>query len=135
MANKRGPKPGAANAGRPTKEIDQVQFEKLCVILCTLDDICGFFDVGRETLLRWCKRTYGETFEETFKRKSAGGKISLRRKQYEMAMAGDRVLLIWLGKQHLGQRDTPAESRDDDAKPTPSVYKLHDANKPKSEAS
>lgn len=32
-------------------------------------------------------------------------KISLRRKQIQLADDGDRTMLIWLGKQHLGQRD------------------------------
>ena len=130
---KPGPKPGAINAGRPLKEIDQTQFEKLCAILCTLDDVCGFFDVGRETLLRWCKRTYGLTFEEVFKRKSAAGKVSLRRKQFEVAMAGDKTLLIWLGKQHLGQRDSFPEENNN-SQPVASVYKLHEPNKPDQKA-
>lgn len=31
--------------------------------------------------------------------------MSLRRMQYRAACAGDRTILIWLGKQYLGQRD------------------------------
>lgn len=31
--------------------------------------------------------------------------MSLRRKQYEMAMNGNVTMLIWLGKQYLGQTD------------------------------
>ena len=31
--------------------------------------------------------------------------MSLRRKQYELALEGDRTMLIWLGKQHLGQSE------------------------------
>ncbi len=33
------------------------------------------------------------------------GKASLRRKQYEIAMSGNTTMLIWLGKQALGQSD------------------------------
>jgi hypothetical protein len=32
-------------------------------------------------------------------------KISLRAKQVALALAGDRTMLIWLGKQWLGQKD------------------------------
>jgi len=32
---------------------------------------------------------------------------ALRHKQFEMAMNGDVRLLIWLGKQYLGQKDNP----------------------------
>ena len=33
--------------------------------------------------------------------------VELRKKQFEMAMDGDVRMLIWLGKQYLGQKDTP----------------------------
>ena len=34
-------------------------------------------------------------------------KLALRKKQWDMAMAGDVKMLIWLGKQVLGQTDNP----------------------------
>jgi hypothetical protein len=34
-------------------------------------------------------------------------KLALRKKQWEMAMAGDVRMLIHLGKQYLGQTDNP----------------------------
>jgi len=33
--------------------------------------------------------------------------IELRQKQFEMAMNGDVRMLIWLGKQYLGQSEKP----------------------------
>lgn len=33
------------------------------------------------------------------------GKMSLRRLQWKSAQAGDRTMLVWLGKQYLGQTD------------------------------
>jgi hypothetical protein len=35
--------------------------------------------------------------------------MSLKRKQFDMAMKGNVTMLIWLGKQTLGQRDVPAD--------------------------
>ena len=35
-------------------------------------------------------------------------KVALRKKQWDMAMAGDTKMLIWLGKQVLGQKDNPS---------------------------
>lgn len=87
------------------KIIDKDQFEKLCAILATLVEIADFFDCSDDTIERWCKKTYGVTFAEVLKRKSSKGKVSLRRKQYEMAMTGNITMLIWLGKQQLGQSD------------------------------
>jgi hypothetical protein len=121
-----------AKMGRPRIEIDKAMFEKLCSIMCTLTDIAGFFDCSVDTIENWCKRIYGETFSETYKKKCAPGKVSLRRKQFETAMKGSVPMLIFLGKQHLGQRDIPLE--DDAQRPIASVYKLYDANKSNSEA-
>lgn len=102
-------------------------------MLCTLDDIAGFFDCSVDTIENWCKKTYRETFSDIFKKKASIGRVSLRRKQFEVAMSGSVPMLIWLGKQQLGQRDT---FPDEETKQPiiPSVYKLHVANKPDSEA-
>jgi len=92
---------------RPRKEIDSAQFEKLCGLQCTLAEISGFFDCSEDTVERWCKRTYKTGFAETYKKKSGVGKISLRRYQFKLA-EHNATMAIWLGKQWLGQTDTPA---------------------------
>ncbi len=94
-----------AKMGRPKIEIPKDEFEKLCAIWCTLNDIAGWFDCSPDTIERWCKRTYGETFADTYKKKSMKGKISIRRKQFELAQKGNVGLLIWLDKNHMGGRD------------------------------
>lgn len=89
---------------RPRIEIDQTTFEKLCGIQCTLEEIAGVLGCSEDTVERWCKRTYGETFAETYKKHSAKGKMSLRRYQFKLAEK-NATMAIWLGKQYLGQRD------------------------------
>ena len=89
---------------RPRKEIDQKQFENLCGLQCTLEEICGWFDVTDKTLDSWCKRTYHASFSEVFKQKRGAGKISLRRSQWRLAEKNANMA-IWLGKQYLGQKD------------------------------
>ena len=96
---------------RPKKEIDQKQFENLCGLQCTLEEICGWFDVCSDTLEAWCKRTYKRSFSEVFKQKRGAGKISLRRSQWRLAEKNANMA-IWLGKQYLGQKDNPEESVD-----------------------
>jgi hypothetical protein len=91
--------------GRPKKHIDQDMFEKLCSIFCTKLEIADMFNVSEDTLENWCKKTYKDTFSAVYKSKSSAGKRSLRRKQFEVAMGGDRGMLIWLGKNYLGQSD------------------------------
>ena len=90
--------------GRPRKEISKDQFEKLCSMQCTEEEMCGFFGVCEDTLNAWCKRTYNGTFSEVYKNHSQDGKISLRRTQFKLAERSP-AMAIWLGKQYLGQTD------------------------------
>ena len=94
---------------RPLKEISQKDFEKLCGLQCTKEEICGFFDVTDKTLERWCRRTYKLGFSEVFAQKRGAGKISLRRSQFELAKKNANMA-IWLGKQYLEQREPDSRS-------------------------
>lgn len=87
---------------RPRKEIDRDEFEKLCALQCTKAEVAGFFNVSEDTIERWCKRTYKESFAVVFANKRSGGKISLRRSQFRLAERDSRMA-IWLGKQYLEQ--------------------------------
>lgn len=97
-----------ARTGRPRKEIDQNLFENLCGIQCTEAEICVALECSEDTINRWCKRTYGATFADTYKSKCQRGKSSLRRMQFKLA-AKNASMAIWLGKQYLGQRDEPEQ--------------------------
>ena len=97
-----------SKGGRPRKEIDKDMFEKLCSIQCTEAEICSFFDTTDKTLTRWCNDTYGMSYSDTYKIKSAGGKTSLRRMQFKLAEKNP-AMAIFLGKQYLGQKDYPDE--------------------------
>lgn len=89
---------------RPRAEIDADTFEKLCSLRCTEEEIAGFFDVSVDTIERWCKRTYGEGFAESYNKKSSKGKIALRRYQLQLAEK-NAAMAIFLGKQWLGQKE------------------------------
>lgn len=95
---------GKNKGGRPKKEIKQNEFEALCHIQCTKNEICDVFDIDEKTLTRWCKETYDMGFSDIYKKKSAYGKASLRRNQFELAKKS-YAMAIFLGKQYLGQRD------------------------------
>lgn len=90
--------------GRPRKEIDAVNFEKLCGLQCTLAEIAGFFECSEDTIESWCKREYNETFSETFKKHSAGGKLTLRRNMLKLS-AKSASMAIFLAKNWLGMSD------------------------------
>lgn len=97
--------------GRPLKQIDKIEFEKLCGLQCTMEEICAWFDITDKTLTTWCKRTYGAAFSEIYKEKRGVGKISLRRMQFQLAKKS-AAMAIFLGKNWLGQSDNPQESID-----------------------
>lgn len=90
---------------RPKKEIDWETVRKLCAMQCTGEEIASFLNMNYDTLQRAVKREFNMSFADYFKKHSANGKISLRRKQYEVATSGNVPMLIWLGKQYLDQKD------------------------------
>jgi len=49
--------------------------------------------------------TLTRRFAQAIQKGRASGRMSLKRKQWEMAMGGNITMLIWLGKQNLGQTD------------------------------
>ena len=94
---------------RPKKKISQKQFESLCAIQCTKEEICDVLDVTEKTLNNWCKETYGVGFSLVFSQKRALGKASLRRNQWKLAEKGNSTMQIWLGKQILKQSESPLQ--------------------------
>lgn len=91
--------------GRPIIEIDWEEMDKLCGMQCTLGEISAWFNCSEDTIERACKREKKVGFAEYFKQKREKGCISLRRKQFEVAMSGNVTMLIFLGKQYLQQSD------------------------------
>lgn len=102
--------PPKAKMGRPRKVIIADEFEKLCRLQCTQEEICGWFGVSEDTLTRWCKATYADengkpmTFAETYKVYSKDGRISLRRLQFKHAEKS-AAMAMFLGKVYLNQRE------------------------------
>ena len=79
------------------KDIDPEQVRKLAAIGCTDVEIGDIVGCSHDTLTR--------RFKEHLVFGRANGKMSLRRKQWETALSGNVAMLIWLGKQILGQTD------------------------------
>ncbi len=96
------PEKEKAGRGRPTVAIDLQELEKLSEFGCTNKEIAAFFGVTERTIeLRRRKEEFRLAMEKGYSRAN----ISIRRKQLKMALDGDRTMLIWLGKQRLGQQD------------------------------
>lgn len=92
-------------SGRPPKEINWKLVEELCEAGCSGQEIAPHFDVHPDTLYNQTQNKYGITFTEysaSFKQK---GESSIRKKQFDKALKGDNMMLIWLGKNRLKQSD------------------------------
>ncbi len=80
------------------------QFEALCNMQATVEEIENVLDIRHETLDRLCKEHYGVGFSQAYKKYADGGRLSLRRYQLELAKR-NAAMAIWLGKQYLGQKE------------------------------
>lgn len=85
--------------GRPRFKIDYEQVHKLALMQCTQEEMASFLGCSVDTLHRDAK------FRGIYKAGMDEGKSSLRRLQWKAAHAGNTTMLVWLGKQYLGQRD------------------------------
>ena len=95
---------------RPEIEIDATLVEKLASIQCSKSEIAAIVGCSVDTLDR--------RFAEQMHKGREHGKMSLRRRQFDVANKGNATMLIWLGKQWLSQRDkTSAELSGPDGKP------------------
>lgn len=94
-----------ATKGRPRKILTDEAvklIESLSRIMCTEEEIATILGAELNTLKN---ADNGEVFDSAIKRGRQNGKASLRRQQYQVAMKGNVTMLIWLGKQWLGQSE------------------------------
>ena len=89
--------------GRPRIELNPEELRRLAVLHCTQQEAASFFGVSLSHIE---KRLHDEAeMKRAWDEGRALGAVSLRRQQTELAAKGNATMLIWLGKQLLGQRD------------------------------
>lgn len=94
-------------AGRKPKEIPLVEIIKMGRLNATTEEMAGHFEVNEKTMYRIMER---KAYSDAFEKGLADFKLTLRRSQVLGAQAGNPTMLIWLGKQYLGQKDKPDSS-------------------------
>ncbi len=94
-------------------EEDWRRIEKMLISHCGIDEICGAMNiVGKEKeFKKLVKDKFGVSFEKYKEVKFGVGNALLKMKQLEVALNGDRFMLMWLGKQWLLQRDKIVEEK------------------------
>jgi len=83
--------------GRPLLEIDARQVEKLAALRCSNIEIAAFVGCDRKTLYN--------RFSPEIDKGHQSGKERLRTLQWKSAENGNVAMLIFLGKNLLGQSD------------------------------
>lgn len=102
-----------AKSGRPKANIDWDKVGKYLQAQCNATGIAGLLGISTDTLYLRCKQDLNMDFTAFSELKKAEGKELLRAKQFSVAMEGDKTMLVWLGKQHLGQKDRSDVTTDD----------------------
>lgn len=90
---------------RPEAIIDWLKVGKLLEAGCDGEGCAAFLGVHPNTLYRACKRDNKISFSDFSQQKRSKGNAQLHVKQYDAAMSGNITMLIWLGKNRLGQAD------------------------------
>lgn len=88
--------------GRDKKVIPPQEVYKLAQMGCKNQEIADWFGLDENTL------TYNFSVELLKGRESL--KQSLRQAQIRLALSGNATMLIWLGKNILGQSESPLDS-------------------------
>ncbi len=87
----------------PPKPIDPVVIERAASIGCDYAEMGALVGIGERHMRT--RVAADPELAEAVERGKAMGRATLRRMQWDGAKAGNPTMLIWLGKQLLGQRD------------------------------
>jgi hypothetical protein len=116
--NKHNPEGDVGKMGRPPaamEKIDKAELKKLMQFHPSEKEAADWFDVSLSSLERFIKKEFQCTFDEFRDKGFVRTKISIKRKQIEMALGGDRVMLIWCGKQYCGQSEKVMQVEESEA--------------------
>jgi hypothetical protein len=94
---------------RPSKDLENMEFDGWdqldALIIWASQEYCAEkLGISVDSLARKLKEK-GYGFAEYKRKRQEPMRINLLKKQYDVAMSGNVSMLIWLGKQHLGQSD------------------------------
>ncbi len=91
--------------GRPKLNIDGEKITKWISYGATVREIADAENCSEDHIHK--------VFRENITKGKAQRNIRLRKAQFELAMTGNCSMLIWLGKQYLGQKDNPQPDREE----------------------
>lgn len=104
--------------GRPATKVDWNYVDNLLRAGVDGASIAQMIGIHPDTLYEAQKRDHSNfpTFTAYSHEKRKVGLDLLKAKQYDLAMKGDKTMLVWLGKQYLGQAEKVDNKLDADIK-------------------
>ena len=98
--------PAVNKGGRPKSEIDWKRLDDILSFGASMIDCEEIIGVSESTVRRAIQKKHGGSFERYRSKKMSKMRLNLLQKQYSLAIENNNVtLLIWLGKNLLGQTD------------------------------
>ena len=85
-------------------QIDLGVVERSAAIGCSREEIASVLGIDRVTFYRNIRKDVN--LQDAFENGAAKGRATLRRLQWKGAEDGNATMLVWLGKQLLGQQDS-----------------------------
>ncbi len=108
----RKPKHKPLDVGRPLIAIDWNIVEKELMAGASGTQIAAGLGVCPDTLYDRCYTENGVNFSQYSAEKKSKGERLIHAAQYNLAVnKGNATMLIWLGKQRLGQKETQEENQ------------------------
>tara|TARA_R100000808_G_scaffold15429_1_gene35701 strand:+ start:4950 stop:5390 length:441 start_codon:yes stop_codon:yes gene_type:complete len=96
-------------AKNKVSDIPPEELKRVALLNPSAEELSFVFDIPlkhAEDLLK------NEDIQEELLKGKGGRRLSLKRAQWKSAMGGNVAMLIWLGKQDLGQSDKGTEGED-----------------------
>jgi|ERR1019366_4231258 hypothetical protein len=93
----------ALGKGKETAKINKSELEDLMKFYLSEDEVMDWFDIKVQTLRRYIKKEFGCTFDSLREKSFVRTRVAIKRAQIKKALSGDNTMLIWCGKQYLGQ--------------------------------
>ena len=90
---------------RPEKPIDWDRVERLLMADCTGVEIAPHFNMHPHTFYDRVQEKYNMRFTDYCAEKKSHGDSLIKEAQFEEAVARNNTMMVWLGKQRLGQKE------------------------------
>lgn len=109
--------------GRPSAVIDWNKVEQMIILGANGVQVAASLGIHPDTLYLRCQSDLNTVFSVYYHEKREKGNLQLHATQFEVAVkTKNPSMLIWLGKQRLGQKD-----KDEESVTNPELFKQFEA--------